>query len=429
MNYYSTTDPQHTVSLREAILRSVASDGGVYMPVAIPRIPKALFNNIADMTLQEIAYVAATSMFGSDIEAAKLNDIVKDTLSFPINLVELEKGRYSLELFHGPSGSFKDVGARFMARIVDYILTTDRRGGNVKVFVATSGDTGCAVSTGFAGFKNVDVYILHPHRRTLRVPESTFRSPAPNIHPVSIRGTFDQCQSIVRQIYRDAELNRTMNITSANSINIARLLPQTFYFYYAYARILALNPDARRIAIATPCGNLGNLTAALFAYQMGLPITRILAAGHDNERLWGTMSEGRLMVNDFNSKALTTNVARINSLFANNPSMADMIECHTFNDDQTAQQIVDTYHRYGYLMDRNTAMACRAMELGLNKGETGVFLATAAPEKYADVLRNLLGDVVSLPKHDTTAKRQHNDEPVLPPLYPAVKRYLLEHNH
>lgn len=429
MKYYSTSNPLHPVSLREAILRSIAPDGGVYMPDKIPLIPQALFKNIQDMSLTDIAYVAATSMFGSDIAPETLNNIVKETLVFPIPLVRLSDNIFALELFHGPTGSFKDVGARFMARIVEHLM--EQSGiKKLNVFVATSGDTGCAVGHGFAGIKNVNVYIFHPKGRMLRVPQASFKSPAPNIIPVSIRGSFDDCQRIVKEIYTDPELNRHLNITSANSINIARLLPQTFYYFHAYARLLDEVKKPGKITIATPCGNLGNLTAALFSYQMGLPIDRIIAAGHSNERLWGSIASGQLAVNTFNSKALSTNLARINTFMQNNPSIARLIECHTFNDTQIARQIVETYHSKNYVMDRNTAMACRALEENIADGQTGIFFATAHPAKYAAQLEKLLGGDVILP--NTAPKTQRwkaPAEPTLPPLFPAIQRFLLDNNH
>ncbi len=429
MKYYSTSNPLHPVSLREAILRSIAPDGGVYMPDRIPLIPQALFKNIQDMSLTDIAYIAATSMFGTDIAPETLNNIVKETLVFPIPLVRLSDNMFALELFHGPTGSFKDVGARFMARVVEHLM--EQSGvKELNVFVATSGDTGCAVGHGFAGIKNVNVYIFHPKGRMLRVPQESFRSPAPNIIPVSIRGSFDDCQRIVKEIYTDPELNRHLNITSANSINIARLLPQTFYYFHAYARLLDEVGKPRKIAIATPCGNLGNLTAALFSYQMGLPIDRILAAGHSNERLWGSIASGQLAVNTFNSKALSTNLARINAFMQNNPSMAGLIECHTFNDSQIARQIVDTYRTKNYVMDRNTAMACRALEESMTDGETGIFFATAHPAKYAVQLEKLLGSDVIIPETaPKTEQWKAPAEPTLPSLFPAVRRFLLDNKH
>lgn len=429
MKYYSTNNSVHPVDLREAVIRSIAPDGGVYMPDAIPLIPKALFNNIPDMSLTDIAYVAATSIFGSDINPSTLNNIVKDTLTFPIPLVKVGSNTFALELFHGPTGSFKDIGARFMARIVSHFMkSAPSSKGKLNVFVATSGDTGCAVGHGFAGIENVNVFILHPKGNMLRVPKESFRSPAPNVYPISIRGTFDDCQRLVKDIYMDTELNKQINITSANSINIARLLPQTFFFFHAYAQLFHKIEKPGKIVIATPCGNLGNLTAALFAYQMGLPVDRILAVGHDNERLWGEISSGQLSVNDFNSKALSTNVSRINSFFRRNPAMSKMIECHTYNDDQIECHIKEIYHSTGYLMDRNTAMASHALSQSLTVGETGIFLATAHPAKYARQLNELLGIDMAFDTPNTSPHIHSKSWPTLPPLVPAIKRFLLDNN-
>lgn len=433
MIYLSTSDRNRRVSLAEAVSRSVAPDGGVFMPEKIPLIPEALFNNIADMSLTDVAYVVATTMFGSDIPAATLNAIVKETLTFDIPLRPLSDRIYALELFHGPTGSFKDVGARFMARILEFFIR-QRGGGRVNVFVATSGDTGCAVARGFADVEGIDVYILHPLGRQLRVPLSSMRSPSSNIHPVGIRGTFDQCQSLVRQIYSDSELNKRMNITSANSINIARLLPQTFYYFHAYAQLRARFPDTQidKMVVSTPCGNLGNLTAALFASRLGLPMTRIIAAGHDNERLWGYIGQGQLNVSEFNSRALSTNLARINAFISSEPSIAEMIECHTFNDAEIDAEILSTFNSpAAYLMDRNTAMAHRGLTQSLHDDEYGIFLATSAPEKSSLHLRNLLGrdDIFVTPDSNgsiSVKSDRGESEPLLAPLFPAIKRYLLE---
>jgi len=338
----------------------MAHDGGVYMPESIPLIPRALFKNIADMSLTDIAYVAGTVLFGSDIPPAQINDIVKQTLNFPIPLVKVTPRIFALELYHGPTGSFKDVGARFLARLIKHYISGSQSG-KVNVLVATSGDTGCAVAQGFAGIDNINVFILHPKGRLLRVPSDQFLSPAPNIIPISVRGTFDECQELVRQAYTDEELNRRLILTSANSVNIARLLPQTFYLFHAYARLLQHDENIKNISLAMPCGNLGNLTAALFALSMGLPVNKILAAGRGADRLWGQMQSEHLDVNDFNKRSLATNLARINCLIKEKPSLAEVIDCHTYNDEQISRQILSTYRESGYLMDRNTAMACHAL--------------------------------------------------------------------
>lgn len=434
MQYYSTNSTDTFVSLREAILRSLAPGGGVYMPQSVPVIPPALFRNISDMSLTDIAYVAGSVLFGSDIPQATINDIVKQTLDFDIPLVRVSPSMFALELFHGPTGSFKDVGARFMARLVDYFVNSERsHGGKINVLVATSGDTGCAVAHSFAGIDNVNVFILRPKGKLLRVPSDHFLSPASNIIPISIRGTFEDCQQLVRQAYADDKLYDRLNLTSANSINIARLLPQTFYLFHAYARLLE-HTDSRtsQFVMSMPCGNLGNLTASLFALQMGIPVSRIIAAGHGDERLWGYIRHGQLAVSDFNSRSLSTNLARINRFIMTNPDMASKIECHTYNDDDINGQIRRTYDESGYLMDRNTAMACRALAEGLHEGETGVFLATADPAKYNTQLKHILGSDAKLPQLPSviaTAKDRETDNGVtLPPLYSSLRNFLIDNN-
>ena len=400
------------------------------MPLSIPIIPTALFKNIANMSLTDIGYVVATSILGSDIPAATINDIVKETLNFPIPLRQFGEHSYALELFHGPTGSFKDIGARFMAKIVEHLLKSNSiENKKVNVFVATLGDTGVAVANGFAGIEGINIYILQPKGHSPRNFNAALMPQASNIHTISIRGTFDDCQRLIKEIYTDAELNRELTITSANSINIARLLPQTFFYFHAYARLHEVEEKPGQITMSCPCGNLGNLTAALFSRQLGLPVERILAAGLDNERLWGEIQSGQLALNSFNSRALSTNLSRINSLIKANPSIANIIECYTYNDEDIVAQIKHTYNKYGYLMDRNTALSCRALEQNLRPGETGIFLATANPEKYSDRLHAILGDGINL--NTSTAARteqQSRTETSLPPLFPAIKRFLLEQN-
>lgn len=430
MRYYSTMNTMNQTDLRTAVMRSIAPDGGVYMPVSIPLIPRALFNNIPDMSLKEIAYVACTTLFGSDIPAAQINSIVQETLTFDIPMRQVSDSVYALELFHGPTGSFKDIGARFMARVVDHYLNHCSDGpSKLNVLVATSGDTGCAVTNAFANIPGVRVFILHPKGPLLRVPHESFRSTSANVVPVSVRGSFDDCQRLVKEAYADEELNRRAALTSANSINIARLLPQTFYYLHAYARLIEHGADPTKIVMSTPCGNLGNLTAALFARQMGLPINRIIAAGHDNERLWGEMKQGQLAVSTFNSRALSTNLARINCLMRQTPQMADMIECHTFNDAEISEEIRSVYHSSSYLMDRNSAMASRALKAGMRPGEAGVFLATAHPDKYRAKLREIIGEEIALtPDHATHSPHRHGHfvETSISPTLLALKRFLLE---
>lgn len=424
MRYFSTNGSQKSVDLCEAVTRSFAPDGGVYMPLSIPHIPNALFKNIEAMSLTDIAYVVASTLFGSDIEPTLINDIVKATFTFEIPLVKLSDRIYALELFHGPTHTFKDVGARFMARVIDYFRKQGKMPpGPINLLVATQGDTGYAVAEAFANMKDVRVYIFHPTDSRLRVPEHVMHSVASNVVPVEVRGTLDDCQELVRRAYEDEELNKRLNLTSANSINIARLLPQTIFYFYAYARLKALGEPTDKIVISMPCGNLGNLTAALFAKQMGLPVNRIMAAGRGHERLWGEMQGGLLEVNHFNQRALSTNLARINNLMQHNPSLSGVVDCHTYSYDEIAEQISLAYSASHYLMDRNTAMASRAVMENLKEDEVGVFLATAHPEMYADKLHEILGiNFIS----DTPQRRNFKDRSApLSPTLPAVKHFLL----
>ncbi len=432
MQYYSTNSKTTYTNLQEAILHSMAPDGGVYMPLSIPVIPKALFKNIADMSLTDIAYVVCSVLFGSDIAPSKINEIVKQTLNFDIPLRRLDDNLFALELFHGSSGSFKEIGTRFLAQLIKHYISSDETSNKkVNVLVATSGDTGCAVAQGFAGIENINVFILHPKGRLLRVPSDDFLSPAPNVIPISVRGTFEDCQMMVRQAYSDEELNRQIILTSANSINIARLLPQIFYLFYAYAGILNQVESTSKFVMAMPCGNLGNLTASLFAIQMGLPIERIMAAGYGDERLWGCINKGQLALNEFNTPNLNTNLSRINCLIRNNSSLASKIDCYTYNDKDIADQIKQIYQDYSYLMDRNTAMASRALSEGLRIGETGVFLATANPAKYSEKLHELLGKDIDIPyfrQLSTNGHKSSDNEVVLPPQYHSLKNFLIGNN-
>ncbi len=431
MQYYSTNGRNYLTDLCDAVTKSTAPDGGVYMPYSIPYIPKALFKNISEMSLTDIAYVVGTSLFGSDIGAEEINTIVKETLNFPIPLVQITDRVYSLELYHGPTGSFKDIGARFMSKIVEHFVNTGEVGDgrSLNILVATSGDTGSAVANAFSGVQGVRVFIFHPKDKIFWQRNNSVIS-APNIIPVEIRGTFDECQQLVKMAYADKELNKNLNLTSANSINIARLLPQTFYYFHAYARILASGYTSPDITIATPCGNLGNLTAALFAKQMGLPITHIMAAGHGTDRLWGDIRDGILSVSAFNNRALSTNLSRINDLIHESPDLANIIECHTYCGTEIDSQIRDVYERFGYMMDRNTAMACKALADNIPTGSVGVFLATAHPSKYRDKIKELTGEEIPLLEYANNnnvmkSERHHT----LSATFPAVRKFLYEYNN
>lgn len=263
MKYYSTNKNAPQVSLQEAVVKGLAPDNGLYMPETIKELPQPFFENIGNMSFQEIAYTVADAFFGEDIEPDTLKSIVYDTLNFDTPIVHVKDNIYSLELFHGPTLAFKDVGGRFMARLLGYFIKKQGQK-DVKVLVATSGDTGSAVANGFLGVEGVHVYVLYPKGKVSQIQECQFTTLGQNITAIEIDGTFDDCQALVKAAFLDEELNRKLNLTSANSINVARFLPQAFYYFHAYAQ-LAKQGKAGNIVFSVPSGNFGNITAGLIA--------------------------------------------------------------------------------------------------------------------------------------------------------------------
>ena len=261
MNYYSTNNKNIKASLKEAVVGGLAPDKGLYMPERIPSLPKAFFKNMANMSLQEISYVVANTLFGEDIDSEKLKNIVYETLNFDIPLVYIKDNIYSLELFHGPTLAFKDVGARFMARLLAHFNTSEED--MVNVLVATSGDTGSAVANGFLDVPGVRVFVLYPHGKVSKIQEAQFTTLGKNIVAVEVNGTFDDCQALVKNAFMDDELNNKMKLTSANSINVARFLPQMFYYFYAYAQLAKRDQPLDNIVVSVPSGTFGNICAAL----------------------------------------------------------------------------------------------------------------------------------------------------------------------
>ena len=269
MNYYSTNGKAPIADLQKAVVKGLAEDRGLYMPERIEKLPKAFFDNIQDMKFQDIAYNVASNFFGEDVDEDALQDIVYDTLSFDCPVVEVKDNIYTLELFHGPTLAFKDVGARFMARLLGYFLRQESSK-LVNVLVATSGDTGSAVANGFLGVEGIHVYVLYPKGKVSPIQECQFTTLGQNITAIEVDGVFDDCQALVKSAFMDEELNQHMKLTSANSINVARFLPQAFYYFNAYARMKALG-KADNLVMCVPSGNFGNICAALFGHEKDYP--------------------------------------------------------------------------------------------------------------------------------------------------------------
>ena len=400
MKYYSTNHKAPIATLEKAVVKGLAEDRGLYMPEVIKRLPQEFFDNIENMTFQEISYTVADAFFGEDVEAEALKKIVYDTLAFDCPVVKVEDNIYSLELFHGPTLAFKDVGARFMARLLQYFIKGQgarskeqeegsKGQGDVNVLVATSGDTGSAVANGFLGVDGIHVYVLYPKGKVSKIQESQFTTLGKNITAIEVDGVFDDCQALVKNAFMDEELNRHMRLTSANSINVARFLPQAFYYFNAYARIKALTSN---IVMCVPSGNFGNICSALFGHQMGLPIKRFIAANNANDIFYKYLQTGKYEPKPTKQTLANamdvgdpSNFARIIDLYDNSHKrITDLISGATYTDDQIKATMQECYKNTGYILDPHGACGYQALKDKLKPGEVGVFCETAHPAKFKE---------------------------------------------
>lgn len=404
MRYYSTNGKAPTADLKKAVIKGLAEDKGLYMPESIKVMPPSFFDNIQNMTFQEIALQVADAFFGEDVDKEALHDIVYDTLSFDCPVVKVTDNIYSLELFHGPTLAFKDVGARFMARLLKYFLSKEQVNDEVNVLVATSGDTGSAVANGFLGVSGINVFVLYPKGKVSAIQECQFTTLGHNITAIEIDGVFDDCQALVKSAFMDEELNRHMRLTSANSINVARFLPQAFYYFYAYAQ-MKRQQLADNLVVCVPSGNFGNICAGLFAKRMGLPIKRFIASNNANRVFYdflqtGTYTPRSSIQTIANAMDVgdPSNFARIYDLYKGNyNAICADISGATFSDSQIAETIHNVYTATGYVCDPHGACGYCALSEGLKPDETGVFLETAHPAKFKSVIDKILGKGIDIP--------------------------------
>ena len=432
MLYYSTSGNAPKTSLQDAVVKGLAPDKGLYMPERIPTIPKAFFNNIGEMSLQDIAYVVANTLFGDDIESETLKEIVNDTLNFDIPLVHVAENKYSLELFHGPTLAFKDVGARFMARLLGYF---NKKNGtkDVNVLVATSGDTGSAVANGFLGVPGVKVFVLYPKGKVSKIQEAQFTTLGKNITALEISGTFDDCQALVKNAFMDEELNDKLQLTSANSINVARFLPQMFYYFYAYAQLAKMGKPLNNIVVSVPSGNFGNITAGLIGKKMGLPIKRFIAANNRNDIFYQYLISGvynprpsiATIANAMDVGA-PSNFARILDLYDNSHEAIskEIVGC-TYTDEQIAQTLKETYATTGYLLDPHGAVGYRSLVEGLDENEIGIFLETAHPAKFKETVESIIEDEINIPTKLAAFMKGTKSTVKMSSAFPAFKKYLM----
>ena len=425
--YYSTNGRAPLATLEKAVVKGLAEDRGLYMPERIVRLPDSFFDRIQEMDFHEVACAVADAFFGEDVDRDELHAIVCDTLSFDCPAVKVEDRIYALELFHGPTLAFKDVGARFMARLLGYF----RSGESLNVLVATSGDTGSAVANGFLGVEGINVFVLYPKGKVSPIQECQFTTLGQNITALEIDGVFDDCQALVKSAFMDAELNSAMKLTSANSINVARFLPQSFYYFWGYAQMKRAGL-ADSLVVCTPSGNFGNICAGLFAKRMGLPVERFIAANNANSVFYDYLRTGiyspRPSIQTI-ANAMDvgdpSNFARVIDLYGHDwEAVKADISGTTYSDAQIAETIKDVYGRTGYLCDPHGACGYRALSEGLRPGETGLFCETAHPAKFKDTVEGIIGATVAIPEKLQAFMRGAKENVSLPNDYQAFKAYL-----
>ena len=435
MKYYSTNGKAPLADLQKAVVKGLAEDRGLYMPECIKKLPKEFFENIDDMPFQEIAYNVAYTFFGEDVDADALKDIVYDTLCFDCPVVKVTDQIYTLELFHGPTLAFKDVGARFMARLLQYFIrrgtpTSDNR--TVNVLVATSGDTGSAVANGFLGVDGIHVYVLYPKGKVSPIQECQFTTLGKNITAIEVDGVFDDCQALVKNAFMDEELNRHMRLTSANSINVARFLPQAFYYFNAYARMKAQG-HADQLVMCVPSGNFGNICAALFGHRMGLPVKRFIAANNANDIFYNYLQTGKYEPKPSKQTLANamdvgdpSNFARIYDLYGkSHEAITALISGATYSDNQIRATMRQCYEQTGYVLDPHGACGYQALIDNLKPGEVGVFCETAHPAKFKEKVDDILGSDVEIPLRLAAFMRGKKQSVPMSKDFIEFKKYLL----
>lgn len=408
MNFYSTNNKDLKVNLQRAVTEGLAPDNGLYMPENIPALPVEFFKTMEQKSFQDIAFVVAQNIIGNDIPVAELKRIVEHTIQFDAPLVEVEKDVFALELFHGPTMAFKDFGARFMSQLLGYFARQQKQ--EITILVATSGDTGSAVANGFLDVPGTRVIVLYPSGKVSDVQERQFTTLGKNITALEVDGTFDDCQRLVKAAFLDSDLKNSFFLTSANSINIARLIPQSFYYFYAYAK---LNDKTKPVVFSVPSGNFGNLTGGLLAKKMGLPIDTFIATTNANDvvpkylhtRLFEPRSSEQTISNAMDV-GNPSNFVRMLDLYNNNfESLTAQIVGYSFSDAETRKAMQQVFGAKKYIMDPHGAVGYLGLKKYLAETKTpatGIFLETAHPGKFIEVVEETLQQKIQLP--DTLKK-------------------------
>jgi len=403
MIYFSTNNIEEQATLKQAVVKGLAPDNGLYMPTKINRFSKDFVDNISNYSFQEIAFETAKLYFGDDIPENNLKDIVFDAVNFDAPVIDLNNQLSVLELWHGPTLAFKDFGARFMARTLGFFLRNQDK--EVHVLVATSGDTGSAVANGFLGVEGVKVHILYPKGKVSEIQEKQMTTLGQNITALEVDGVFDDCQAMVKQAFLDKNLNQSLYLTSANSINVARLFPQSFYYCHAYAQAAS---NDEKITFCVPSGNFGNITSGLIAKKMGLPIHHFIAATNANKVVPDYLTNGEFVpvasvptISNAMDVGNPSNFARMNSLYAGDLNeMRNDISAFHYSDEDTEEAIREIHNKFDYVMDPHGAVGYLAAKdyLEKNQNEKVIILETAHPAKFSEVVERSIETDIEVPK-------------------------------
>jgi len=433
MLYHSTNGKATEASLRKAVIKGLAEDKGLYMPSFFPKLDEGFFEHIHELTFPDIAAVVAKALFGEDVPEEALECIARETVSFDCPVKDVSGGIWSLELFHGPTLAFKDVGARFMARLLSHFIEGDSR--EVNVLVATSGDTGGAVANGFLGVPGIRVFVLYPKGKVSHVQECQFTTLGRNVTAIEVDGVFDDCQALVKEAFMDVRLNAEMRLTSANSINVARLFPQTFYYFNAYARLREMGRKEAPV-VCVPSGNFGNICAAMIASRMGLPVKRFVAANNRNDVFLQFLRSGKFVpkpsvqtLANAMDVGNPSNFARIWELYGHDwKSMLEEISGEAVSDGEILETIRTCHESSGYLLDPHGACGYHALsspEVGLTDGEVGFFCETAHPAKFQDTVERAISAKVELPERLAAFTKGNKNSVPMGKDFPAFRDYLL----
>lgn len=432
MKFYNLNTPTRFVTLKEAVLTGIQGSDGLYMPESIPTMSQGFFDRLPDMSLQQIAYEVTLAMLGDDLSNEAIKQITENAVDFPIPLVQLDENIYVLELFHGPTLAFKDVGARFMAGLFEQLLQQDDK--QIHILVATSGDTGGAVANAFFNKKNIRVTILYPSGKVSPLQELQLTTLGGNIHALEVDGTFDDCQAMVKQAFADVSIQNQINLASANSINFARFFPQSFYYFYAYGQLQKLHPGSE-VAISVPSGNFGNLTGGLVAKRMGLPVHHYIAANNANDVVKDYLHTGTYTarpsvqtISNAMDVGNPSNFSRMLSLYKNNwEAMKADVSGYSYSDDETKKAIAAVLENNNYLCDPHGAVGYLALEEYLDgKPNTkGIFLETAHPCKFSEVVEDIIDMKVAIPEALQTMQGKPQYKQSIAAEYSQLKDYLL----